>query len=307
MKTAKNKHRSALVTGATGFIGTHLVSRLVEKGWRVNIITRNKSILPDSSVFEKIENNTYDGTIESIHKSLVHSKPDIIFHLASKFKAEHVTNDVQELIASNILFGTQLLEAMRISQSNKKIINTGTSWQHFNNQEYDPLCLYAATKQSFETILEFYCNAYNFEVITLKLCDTYGPADYRKKLVPLLVNGERDNEILKLSGGEQFIDLVYITDVIDAYMIAVELLMSDDKKMNEKYDLSSGAPIKVRQLVEVYSKVINRTLSVEWGAIPYRKREMMIPWQPSKILERWVPKVGLETGLRNIKKFLKSI
>ena len=297
---AKEKPPSALVTGATGFIGTYLVSRLVEEGWRVNVITRNTSIQASFPKCENIENSIYDGTIKSICKSLDNAEPDIIFHLASKFKAEHGTEDIEDLVASNILFGTQLLEAVRVSESGKKFINTGTSWQHFNNKVYDPVCLYAATKHSFETITEYYCNACNFEIITLKLSDSYGPSDYRKKIVPLLLDTYRHNKIIKLSGGEQYLDLVYITDIIDAYLIAADLLMSSEKKINEKYDISSGDPITLRQLVEIYSKVINRNLNVDWGAIKYRKREMMIPWKARKVLDGWTPKVTLEKGLRNI-------
>ena len=306
MEITKNSYRTALVTGATGFIGINLVQRLIERGWEVHILARYNSTLPHSGVFAKIIRHTYDATTDSIYESLVHSKPNIVFHLASKFKAEHITEDIGELVASNILFGTQLLEAMRISNSNVKIINTGTAWQHFNNEEYNPMSLYAATKQSFEAILEYYCDAHNFKAITLKLSDTYGPKDSRKKLVPLLEKADYNNERLRLSGGEQYIDLIYITDVIDGYLIAAERLMSNEIKGHEKYSLTSGAPIKVRQLVETYFRVIGRKLTVEWGAMPYRMREMMAPWKSNSVLENWSPKVSLESGLRKVREFNKK-
>src|SRR4051812_1833664 len=90
------------------------------------------------------------GSTERIVARLKACKPDVVFHLASLFVSDHRVQDVQNLVESNLLFGTQLLEAMA-QAGVKRIINTGTSWQCPH-----PFNLYAATKQAFESILGYY-------------------------------------------------------------------------------------------------------------------------------------------------------
>ncbi|WDC83286.1 NAD(P)-dependent oxidoreductase [Caloramator sp. mosi_1] len=107
-------------------------------------------------------------------------KFDAIFHLASLFIAEHDSNQIDDLLKSNIIFGTHILEAMKYGNV-KNMVNIGTYWQHYKNEEYNPVCLYAASKEAFEKIIEFYIQVENIKVITLKLYDIYGINDKRKK------------------------------------------------------------------------------------------------------------------------------
>ena len=141
-------NKIALVTGATGFVGSYLVKRLVQEGWQTHIICRTDSSIPAFVEFDDVIKHFYDGATDSIIQIVADAKPDVVFHLASLFLSQHETKDVDALIQSNILFGTQLLDAMRVNNV-RNLINTGTSWQHYNNEDYNPVCLYAATKQAF--------------------------------------------------------------------------------------------------------------------------------------------------------------
>src|SRR5260370_942833 len=103
-------------------------------------------------------------------------------------------------------------------------VNTGTSWQHYEGAAYNPVCLYAATKQAFDDILRYYRERFGLRVVTLELSDTYGPGDPRKKLVPLLVERVKDRQKLSMSAGEQRISLVFISDVVEAFVRALEIV-----------------------------------------------------------------------------------
>jgi len=227
------------------------------------------------------------------------AKPDVVFHLASLFLSQHATKDVTTLIQSNVLFGNQLLEAMRVSEISC-LINTGTSWQHYNNENYNPVCLYAATKQAFEAILEYYVQACGLRAITLKLFDTYGPDDPRPKLFHLLSKTAASGEALDMSAGEQLIDLVHIDDVIEAYLIAAQRLLACQVKQHEIYAISSGQPMTLRELVELYASVTKQTVRVNWGARPYRFREVMTTWKNFQHLEQWQPKITLAEGMQKV-------
>lgn len=294
-----NKHRVALVTGATGFVGCKLVDRLVQEGWQTHIVCRTDSHIPDTAEFIKVIKHIYDGSTNSLIQCVENAKPDIVFHLASLFLSQHESKDIEALIQSNVLFATQLLEAMRVNNISR-FINTGTSWQHYNNEDYNPVCLYAATKQAFEALLEYYVQACDLKAITLKLFDTYGPNDPRPKLFHLLNKAATTGQALDMSAGEQLIDLVHIDDVIEAYLIAAQRLLEDKVKQHESYAVSSGQPLPLKELVELYAKVTEQTVNVNWGARAYRYREVMKTWDKGQLLEGWKLTKDLYTGLDDL-------
>lgn len=289
-----------LITGATGYIGSNLTRRLVNEDNNVSIIIRSNSKLNlIKDIVDKINIHVHDGTTEGMMKILEKVQPDIVFHLASKFISKHKSEDIKPLIESNILFGTQLIEAM--SKNNiKYLINTGTAWQHYKNCNYNPVCLYAATKQAFEDILKYYIEVEELKVITLKLFDTYGPNDRRPKIMNLLNRISGSKEELLMSPGQQYLDLVYIDDVIEAFLRAGSIIRASIDIKQESYVVSSGKPIKLKDLVEIFEKISGRKLNVKWGGLPYRNREVMYPWDKGRTLEGWKPRISIEDGIKKI-------
>jgi nucleoside-diphosphate-sugar epimerase len=180
-----------------------------------------------------------------------------------------------------------------------KLINTGTSWQHYKNEEYNPVNLYAATKQAFEDIIEYYVKVLDFNVITLKLFDTYGENDNRGKLINLLDKFSKEKKKLKMSPGEQKIDLVHVDDVVDAFISAYDLI-KEDEISHKKYAVSSGQVIKLKELIELYEEVTGNEVLVEWGGRPYRKREVMELWQDYEKIPNCEAKISLKEGIKKI-------
>jgi nucleoside-diphosphate-sugar epimerase len=293
----EDKQRVALVTGATGFVGSHLARHLVREGWQVHIVTRSDSKLIDAPEFKQMTNHVHDGSTQGMVACVAQAKPDVVFHLASLFLLQHATKDVESLVQSNVLFGNQLLEAMKVNGVSR-IVNTSTSWQHYNNEDYNPVCLYAATKQAFEAILEYYVQACDIKAITLKLFDTYGSDDRRPKLFNLLNKAAKTGEPLDMSAGEQLIDLVHINDVTEAYVIAAQRLLDGQVSQHERYAVSSGQPLPLKALVQLYSEVSGQAVAVNWGARPYRYREVMVPWTKGLLLPQWRKSINLIEGLK---------
>lgn len=290
----------ALVTGGTGFIGSNLIRGLIYNGWSVHAIVRPKSSLKSLMPFiYGVNIHEHDGSTENLVAIVAALKIDVVFHLASTFLSDHGAENIEPLIQSNVLFGNQLLEAMRINDV-KCIVNTGTSWQHYNNETYNPVCLYAATKQAFEAILEYYIKACKFQVITLKIFDTYGPNDPRKKLFYFLHEAAESGIPLNMSAGEQLIDLVHINDVVEAYLIASKFLLEKKITQHEYFSVSSGQALQLRQLVEFYATVMCKDIKVNWGGRPYRLREVMMPWTKGNFLPDWRPKTSLKDGISQL-------
>ncbi len=292
--------KRALITGATGFIGSHLTRQLVKQGWTVHLVLRHSSSVDSlEEVVDQVHIHRHEGTTENLYDIVQTAQPDVVFHLASLFLVQHKISEVEPLIKSNITFGTQLAEAM-VQNGVAFLVNVGTYWQHYQNEDYNPACLYAATKQAFEAILKFYVEASSLKVITLVLFDTYGPNDPRRKLFTLLKTTAETQEPLTMSPGEQLLDLVYIGDVVEAFLVAANHLLAGKVIKSEEYTVSSGNPVSLRQVVKLFEEATGQKLPVRWGERPYRKRQIMVPWNRAARLPCWSPKVGLLDGIRHI-------
>lgn len=291
-----NECKRALVTGGTGYVGSMLVRRLVADGWDVHLIVRSntdKAVL--ATVAERITFHVHDGGTANMCEIVAAARPDIVFHLASLFLAQHKVSDVEALVNSNILFSVQLAEAMA-SNGVRHLINTGTSWQHYENEIYNPVNLYAATKQAFESLLAYYVEAHGFVVTTLALFDTYGPGDWRQKLIALLWKTAAAGEPLAMSPGEQLIDLVHIDDVVEAFMLAAQQL-SEREHGYQSFGVSSGQSMRLRDLVARFEKATGTDVPIHWAGRPYRPREVMSPWTNFDAVPGWQPRIPFETGI----------
>jgi nucleoside-diphosphate-sugar epimerase len=286
-----------LLTGVTGFIGSHLAERLMARGDSVSAIIRPSSdVAALAARFPKLALHVHDGTTEGMHALVREANPDAVVHLASMFRAEHRPDEVASLVESNVLFPTQLLDALT-AHAVKFFVNTGTSWQHYETDAYRPVCLYAATKQAFEDLLAFYVDAGSLRAVTLKLFDTYGPGDRRKKLFHWLQHASEAKEPLAMSPGDQQIDAVFIDDVVAAFEAALKYVLAMQESSYEAFAVSSTMPISLRDLAAVFEKMAGRTLQIQWGGRPYRCREVMRTSTTISLVPGWRPEVTLEEGI----------
>ncbi|MYN04299.1 NAD-dependent epimerase/dehydratase family protein [Pseudoduganella sp. DS3] len=290
--------RRALLTGASGFIGSRLAQRLLDDGWEVHLVLRPDSAgdaLPAAG--PRLHLHRHDGSTTQLVEIMRAAAPQAVFHLASLFLAQHQVTDVERLVQANLLFGTQLAEAMA-QCGVRLLVNTSTAWEHYEDGDYNPVCLYAATKHAFSALLRYYVECHGLRVATLKLFDTYGPGDTRPKALNLLKRIANEGSSLAMSPGEQLIDLVYIDDVLDAFLQAWQLLANGGQAAAmAEYGVSSGAPLALRALAELYSQASGKPLNIEWGGRPYRPREVMVPWTRYQTVPGWQPKVTLAEGL----------
>jgi nucleoside-diphosphate-sugar epimerase len=158
------------------------------------------------------------------------------------------------------------------------------------------VCLYAASKKAFEAVLRYYQELFKIKAVTLKLHDTYGASDRRSKLFTTL-RKHGENTVLPMSAGDQKLDLVYIDDVVDAYIVAAHRLLSRKNSDLEEFAVSSGNQVSLRDIVELYAQITKKKMRIDWGKRPYRLREVMVPWTKGSSLPGWEPKISLSEGI----------
>ena len=289
--------QKALITGGTGFIGSHLTRHLRAAGWFVHLLVR-PDIAREEQVIPGIQLHTYTGETEDVVRAVASSRPDVVFHLASLFLAQHTPQQIAPLIQSNVLLGTQLLEAMSAAGV-RFFVNTGTSWQYFHDQSFRPVNLYASTKQAFEDILAYYADAVGVRVITLSLFDSYGPADSREKLLRLLMDCLQTGQPLQMSPGDQIIDLVHVDDLCAAFLHAGSLVTNPGAPAMSSYAISGEERMTLRQLVAVLEQEAGVHMNIKFGVRPYRPREIMKPWS-GQAMPGWKPRITIREGLRQL-------
>lgn len=282
----------ALVTGGTGFIGAHLVARLAADGWRVHVVSRHPR--PDAP---GVRYHRAGGTTADWFTLLQHSRPQVVFHLATLFLAEHRAEQVDELLDTNVTLGTRLLEAMD-QAGTRRLVNAGTTWQHRLPGSAEPHAanLYAATKQAFEAIVDYHAELRGLSAVSLRLFDSYGPQDARPKLLNLLLRLPSDAPALALSAGAQQLCLVHVHDVVDALLTAAGLT-SDTAPGHARHGLGGVPAHSLRDIVGLVEALRGHPLPVDWGARPYRPNEIMQPWQAMQPLPGWAPRIALRDGL----------
>lgn len=286
----------ALVTGGTGFLGSRLARRLLADGWEVHVLARAASkedlLGPDAG---RVRMHRPGEAPEAFDAVLAAARPDVVFHLAAFFVAEHGPADAARLADANLRWPLLLLDAMARAGS-RRIVNASTVWVRLDERTDAPASLYAATKRAFVELLRFYASAHGFSAVTLELTDTYGPGDPRRKLFSLLRDAAAKGEPLAMSPGEQRLDPVFVDDAAEAFLAAGRRAAGLSDGTLESFCVLGGRPRTLREVVAAWRSVSGRALEVSWGARPYRAREVMAP--PSgPALPGWAPRVGLEEGI----------
>ncbi len=279
-----------LVTGATGFLGDALTKRLLDDGHVVAMVQRPQSTSADARCAQ-IE---WSGDATKLVDAIEAWKPQIAFHLATHFVSQHQTKDLTSLIDANVALGTALLEACH--KAGSTIVITGSSWQHVGGSDYQPVSLYAATKQALFDIAVYYKQV-GADVRELSFFDTYGPGDERRKLISLLLDAAVTGETLDMSSGHQLIDLLFVSDAVKAILTASQIPKPESIEA-ARLVARSGRPITIRDLVQVIEQTINAKISVNWGTRPDRPNEMLTNWEFGNPLPGWAPRIDLPAGIQ---------
>jgi len=280
-----------LLTGATGFLGSHLLPELIKDGYKVIILKRSFSdVWRIKSYFSQIKR--YDIDQIDIEKVFQDNRIDIIIHLATDYGRKNY-NNIIEMLESNIKLPSQLLN-LGVEYGAKAFINTDTS----TGSRYT---LYSAMKKAFVEIAKFFSANYEIKFVNVILEYMYGERDDNTKFISFLIESVLKDKEIKATEGEQKRDFIYVKDVVGGYLAVLDNIVNFGENYIE-LNIGTGQSVSLKDFVKIVEKVAGKRANVQWGAVPYRKNEIFDSRADVSIAQKllnWQPKTSLEEGLRN--------
>ena len=297
--------RNVLVTGAGGFIGSHLTRRLVAKGAHVSALTLtelDRRSLAD--VLGQVSLYAVDiGDADAVRQALGHIRPEIVFHLAA-VGTSGPSITVPAAWRVNVEGTRNLLEAACRSGV-RRFVHTGTAYEYGQASGYDlstskkldPLAIYAASKMASHALVQEYGRTQGLPVVSLRLFAVYGPGQSAKSLMPAAVDAALEGRDFPMTAGEQLRDFVFVHDVVEGYLYAAAV----EGIEGSITDLGTGNALTVREAVSRVFRLVGSPARLLAGALPYRPGEMMVQVadpRPARELLGWQATISLEDGLR---------
>lgn len=269
--------KRVLVTGATGFLGAHVVRELNARGWMPIPTARagtDRARLADVAGLRWVDLDLLSPI--SIQQAFAEVKPAAVIHSAA-YGVDFRQQDPQVAIATNVTATALLLEAAA-NVGVKRFVHVGTCYEYGDKTgpilESDPLSpttLYGATKAAGTLLALERSKTLGLPLVVVRPFGMYGPAEGAHKLVPLIKRACEVGEKLPLTSGEQIRDYIYVGDVVAAL---IELLEADSFPANEVFNLGSGRPVMIKEFVSECAKVFGDLTLMAFGALDYRPNEM---------------------------------
>lgn len=309
-----SKTLRVFVTGANGFIGSHLIPRLMELEYEVHGLERyvtGRYILGQGR-----DVNTVFGDLKEYFaiKRIIHEiQPDVVIHLASVSPVSYSYNHPHEVLESNFIGTVNLAEAcLREIPHFKQFLFASTSETYGNGPipkteetRQNPNSPYAVSKCACEKYLLFMRDAYEFPVTILRNFNTYGRKRNMHFVVERTVVQMLQGVTVKLGDPTPVRDLEYVADHVNSYLTCLD----NPKAVGEIFNFCTGKGISVRQLVELIGRLTDFNGKIIWDTIPARPldiKELVGDYDKAKRILGWEPRFRLEEGLKLTIAFWRS-
>jgi nucleoside-diphosphate-sugar epimerase len=294
-----------LVTGISGFIGSHLARRLHEEGAEVHGLVRENSNLWRIQDIKSQINLHYVNIrdFESAKKVIPDIKPQKVFHLAAYVDVSRSFEVMGEMIEVNIKGTLNLLRALD-GIDYDCFINTGTCEEYGDNpvpfqedQIPNPVSPYSASKVSTSMFCKMLHKTMGLPIITLRPFLTYGPMQESNMLIPSLIIKAIKRERFEMTAGEQTREFNYVDDIVDGFIKA----SVTKKAIGVIINIGNGKEYRIKDVVVKILNIMGNPIEPLIGVLPYREGETMHFYcdnTKARELLSWNPKVSLDEGLK---------
>lgn len=284
-----------IVTGGSGFIGSHLVRELVRLGNRVTVIDiRNR---PPGNVRNKQKILTLVKTLQ----------PQYIFHLAAQAIVDTAYNDPYETLETNIMGTVNVLEAAKHSRSLKCVLVTSSDKAYGKKsgkyRESDALRgdhPYEVSKSAADLVSRSYYATYRLPVVVTRFGNVYGEGDlnYSRIIPGIMLSLVQQKPLLLRSDGTYIRDYLYVQDVVRG---SIQLAAAIEKAKGEAFNFGSYETLSVIGLIEKIQKILHRKIpykilnsaknEIPSQSLDFTKITKLISWKPEWSLEKSIPNI----------------
>ena len=313
-------NKTVLVTGAGGFIGSHLTEYLVDLGADVNAFVRYNSRndwgLLELVSIEKIDKiNVIMGDLRDSDAVRHASRDvDIIFHLGSLIAIPYSYTHPRETIETNVLGALNVLTAAK-ENNVEKFVHTSTS-ETYGTAQYVPIdekhplqgqSPYSASKIGADKIAESFYRSYDLPVATIRPFNTYGPKQSARAVIPTIITQALERERVLLGSLHPTRDYTYVKDVVEAFIKVAE----SPKSVGEVINIGSNFEISIGDIARKIISLIGKNVEILSDSARTRppKSEVERLWcnnAKAKELLKWEPKTSLDEGLKETITWISS-
>ncbi len=314
------KGKKVLVTGAGGFIGSHLAERLVRMGASVTAFIRYNSrgdlgslnfvsgdLLPEIKIKMGDLKDPY-----AVQKAV--SKQEIVFHLAALIGIPYSYVHPVDYVQTNVL-GTAYMLNAGLQEGIEKFIHTSTS-EVYGTARYVPIdeehplqgqSPYSASKIGADQLAESYFRSFQLPVAIIRPFNTYGPRQPARAIIPTIISQSLKFDKIKLGSLTPTRDLTYVEDIVEAFIKVAETKGS----VGEVINIGSSREISIGDLVEKIFKTIGKKPDIDTDQARIRpelsevERLMANTGKAERIL-KWSPQVSLDEGLLKTSAWVKE-
>jgi NAD dependent epimerase/dehydratase len=303
--------RTVLVTGAGGFIGSHLTERLVAEGAQVRAFVRYNSrgdigllcLLPRGSIsqLQIIAGDLRDP--EAVRKAV--RKVDTVFHLGALIAIPYSYRHPREVIETNVLGTLNVLMAAQECGVHR-LVHTSTS-EVYGTAQYVPIdeihplqgqSPYSASKIGADKIVESFYRSFKLPVATLRPFNTYGPRQSARAVIPTIVTQVLTRNELRLGSLEPMRDLTFVEDTVEGFL----RIGSVDTAIGQEINIGNGASISIGDLAHKIMYLLERELPIvveQQRLRPINSEVLRLEADNRKAsaLLGWQPRISLEEGL----------
>lgn len=311
METNTYKNRQILVTGAGGFIASHLIEELVKQGAHVRAFVRYNSrgdpgllALVPPDVQKEIELVTGDlrdlPTVTHAMKGI-----SLVFHMGALISIPYSYNHPVDVVETNVLGTLNVLQAAR-TENVARVVHTSTSEVYGTAlrvpiDESHPLqgqSPYSASKIGADKLAEAYFCSYDLPVVTLRPFNTYGPRQSARAIIPTIITQVLTGKTLRLGNLKARRDLTYISDTVAGFLAVGQTPGVE----GETFNLGTGTEISVGDLANEIISIVNKPVEIEVDASrmrPVKSEVQRLLADNSRARDRlgWQPKVPIREGL----------
>ena len=314
--------RSALVTGGAGFIGSHVVDRLVREGWRVTAFDnfdpyydpeqkrRNVAWALRQPACTLVEGDVRDRA--SVDAVIDAAEPHVVVHLAARAGVRASIADPLVYVQVNELGGLNVLDACR-ERGNIPVAYASTSSVYGNSRaipfrETDPasspLSPYAASKRSGELMAHAFRDVHGSAVAILRFFTVYGPRGRPDMAFWLFTQALLAGRPIRLHGEDTERDFTYVDDIVDGVIGAIRWL--GQTRGFDTFNLGRSEPIRVRRLVELLAHALGVEAQITLGELqPGESRVTFADVGHAGRVLGYAPRVSLEEGVRRWVEWLR--